>query len=291
MSTDESGDLGGTVNEKPVQPWLLKIKNISKFGDALKYSAIAGAVIYAGLFLGYRKYYSLLEVRPEDVGVNNTFILVRSIGFIVFAVIGTGLAIGLTSWFHQAFKERHRNRPGRYLLHLAAAGTVWLIVSVCFWKLDAPQSQLAASMGLVLALACIAMAQFSHPSRLDRYIANGGLVVAAITIVLVPVLAAIISAYIRADLVQHGKESTPVTILGIPLLDVSAENVRASWICQDSQRPATFRQPDTRDDTINAILVGETPTSYYLHVGDKDKPPSEIVKLPQNCAVLTHDET
>jgi len=145
-------------------------------------------------------------------------------------------------------------------------------------------------MGAVLALACIAMAQFSHPSPRDRYIANGGLVVAAITIVLVPVLAAIISAYIRADLVEHGKESTPVTILGIPLLDVSAEKVQVSWICQDSQRPAIFRQPGSRDNTINAILVGETATSYYIHLGDKDKPPSEIVKLPQNCAVLTHDE-
>lgn len=286
VTTDESGELDGAVNEKQAPRWPLSTLNISSVGDVLKYSALAGAIIYSCLFLGYRKYYSLLGIRPEDVGVNHTFILVRSIGFVVVAVICTLLAILLTAWFNLVLRQRPWRR--RHAIHIAAVVAVWLIVSVCFLAFDYPQSALAAWMGAVLTIACIAMAQCSHNSLRDRYIANAGLFIAAVTIVLVPVLVAIISAYIRAGLVQHGKESTPVTILGIPLLDVSAEKVHVTWICQDSQRPATFRQ--SQDSTIDGILVGETGTSYYIHLGNQDQPASsKIVKIPQSCAFLTHE--
>ena len=65
MTTDESGELDGAVNEKQAPRWLLSTLNISSVGDVLKYSAIAGAIIYACLFLGYRKYYSLLGIRTN----------------------------------------------------------------------------------------------------------------------------------------------------------------------------------------------------------------------------------
>jgi hypothetical protein len=286
MNTDESGELDRALNEKKAPRWPFDTLNISSVGDALKYSAIAGAIIYSCLFLGYRKYYTLLGIRPEDVGVNHTFILARSVGFIVLAVICTLLAILLTAWFHLVLKRRPWTR--RHAIHIAAAALVWLIVSACFVELDSPHRWLAASMGGVLTIASIAMAQFSHSPR-DRQIANGALIIAAVTIVLVPVLAAIIDAYLRADRVQHGQESTPVTILGLPLLDVSAEQAHVSWICQDSQRPATFKQ--SQDSSIDGILVGETSTSYYIHLGGQDqRASSKIVKIPQSCAFLTRDD-
>jgi hypothetical protein len=205
----------------------------------------------------------------------------------VLAVICTLLAVLLTAWFNLALKRRPWSR--HHAIHIAAAAALWLIVYTCFVALDYPQGHLAAWMGAVLTISCIAMAQSSHNSRRDRYIANVGLVIAAVTIVLVPVLVAIISAYIRAGLVQHGEESTPVTILGIPLLDVSAEKAHVSWICQDSQRPAIFGQ--LQNNTIDGILVGETAASYYIHLGNQDQPESsKIVRIPQSCAFLTHDD-
>ena len=291
MSTDESGGLDRTVNEQPTPHWPLDILRISSLADALKYSAIVSAIIYAGLFLGYRKYYDRLGIRPEDVGINSTFILARSIGFIVLAVIGTGLAVLLTAWFNLvALKQRPWTR--RHAIHLAAVGALWAFVSACLVSLDYPHSELAASMSAALTIACVAMAQFSHNSRRDKYIANAGLIVAAITIVLVPVVTAIVSAYRRADLVRQGKNSTAVTILGIPLLDVSAEKVRINWICADPQPPPPFRQ--SQDKPTDAILVGESGTSYYIHLGDiddKTQPPSQIVKVFQNCVFLTHDDS
>jgi hypothetical protein len=284
MTGDETDKATDSVAEKPCQEWPL---TISSFTDVVKYSAIAGAIIYAGLFLGYRKYYSQLGIRPEDVGVDNTYILARSIGFIVLAAAATGVAIVMTSWFHVVLRERPWTR--RHVVHILFVAAIWAVVYVCLLKFDAPQSLLAGTMGAVLTLSCIAMAQFSHGSPRDRAVAVTGLAVAAITIFLVPVLAAIISAYIRSDLVlKNARESTPVTILGIPLLDVSAKKVQVSWICDVSKRPPVFR--GAPDSPLNAILVGETGSGYYLRVLD---PPTPVlmVKIPEACAFVSDDET
>ena len=129
------------------------------------------------------------------------------------AAAGTGVAIVMTSWFHVVFRERPWTR--RHGVPIVLVAAIWALVYFCLLKFDAPQSLLAGTMGALLTLSCIAMAQFSHGSQRDRVIAVTGLVVAAVTILLVPVLAAIISAYIRSDLVlKHARESTPVTILG-----------------------------------------------------------------------------
>jgi hypothetical protein len=275
----------GSVDNEQGRPSTLKIPSI---GDVLKFSGIAGGVIYAGLFLSYRKYYSILGVRPEDVGVNNTFILVRSIGFILLAAVGAGVAIALTGWFNLAMKGPLSRRQ---IIHIFM---VWfkfmLIVSAVAWIVDHRNIWLPALMGGVLGIACIAMARYTYSTRLDRLAVRAGLVVAVVIIMLVPVIVAIISAHTRADSVQKGNVTTPATILGIPLLDVSAENVMVSWICPDAQRPAIFKQ--SQDNVQQGFLVGETSASYYLRLIDKSRNPSKIVivKLPQNCAFLTHEE-
>jgi hypothetical protein len=104
------------------------------------------------------------------------------------------------------------------------------------------------------------------------------------------VTVAIISAFTRARSVQEGKVTTPATILGIPLLDVSADDVHVSWICQNPQPPAIFSQ--SQDKTQEGFLVGETSTSYYVRLSDQSQKPTKIniVKLPQSCAFLTYEE-
>ena len=119
MATDESSDLDGTVNEKQAPRWTLRLPSV---GDVLKPAAVASGVIYAGLFLGYRKYYDLLGVRPEGVGVTSTYVLVRSIGFILIAGVLTVLAILLTAWFNRVLKQRPWTR--RQIVPIFAVSTV-----------------------------------------------------------------------------------------------------------------------------------------------------------------------
>src|SRR5271166_784413 len=149
MTTDESGDLDGTVNEKQAPRSTLRIP---PFSDVLKYSGLAGGIMYAALFLGYRTYYNNLGIRPEDVGVNNTFILVRSIGFVLLAVISTVLAIFLTVWFHQAMKGPWKLRKAIHkAIHIFTVGFAFVLIStLVLAKIDNRAYWLPAVIAAVL---------------------------------------------------------------------------------------------------------------------------------------------
>ena len=285
MTADESGHLNDTVDEEQAPRSTLKIPSI---GDVLKFSGLAGGVMYAALFLGYRKYYDILGVRPEDVGVDNTFILVRCIGFILLAAISTASAILLTVWFSQAMKGPW-NWPKAIhkTVHIFLVGSTFVIITtVCLVQIDKQAYWLPGLIAAVLTVGCIAMARFNYHSRHDRIIAAAGLVVTTGTIIFVPAVVAIVSAYHRADMVKQGNPTTPAVILGIPILDVSADKVQITWICQDPQRPPLIFQ-QSKSNPPSGILVGETSTSYYIRWGDQSQP-FEIVKLPQSCVLLTH---
>jgi hypothetical protein len=65
-----------------------------KIDTLVKSTAIGGAIIYGALFFGYRTYYKALGMNPENVGIGNTFILVRSIGFVLLACVIAGAVYG-----------------------------------------------------------------------------------------------------------------------------------------------------------------------------------------------------
>ena len=140
-----------------------------------------------------------------------------------------------------------------------------------------------------LAIGCIAMARFTYNARHDRSIALAGLAVSGITIIMVPAIAAIVSAYNRATSVEKGLPATPAIVLGIPILDVSADKVEVNWTCQNPQPPAIFGR--SQDNVRPGLLVGETSTSYYIRLlGDVPNSRGQIVKLPQSCTIVTHFE-
>ena len=49
--------------------------NLPSMDSVVKAFAIGGSVIYAALFLAYRTYYSALHVNPEELGINNLYVL------------------------------------------------------------------------------------------------------------------------------------------------------------------------------------------------------------------------
>jgi hypothetical protein len=76
----------------------------------LKLTAFSAAVIYGALFIGYRTYYNELRIRPEDVGISSTFVLVRSIGFIALA-IGVVALVGSIVFVFETAPTRLNNAP------------------------------------------------------------------------------------------------------------------------------------------------------------------------------------
>lgn len=67
--------------------------------DMLKLVAVASVAIYGELFLCYREYYRLLGIKPEDVGVDNAFVLVRSFAFIVWLLTAMALILFIAALF------------------------------------------------------------------------------------------------------------------------------------------------------------------------------------------------
>jgi hypothetical protein len=55
--------------------------------DLTKILALSGGLIYGVIFMAYRAYYDALNLSPEDVGVDPTYILVRSPGFILLTIL------------------------------------------------------------------------------------------------------------------------------------------------------------------------------------------------------------
>jgi len=120
---DEPANVDGAVSEAKQGRSTLKMPSV---GDVLKLSGVAAGVMYGALVLGYRKYYTRLGIRPEDVGVSNTFILVRSIGFVLLAAIGTAVAILLTTWLNRAMRGPWTSRQ---VIHIFLVWSIFVVVS------------------------------------------------------------------------------------------------------------------------------------------------------------------
>jgi hypothetical protein len=94
--------------------------------DITKFLAVSSVALYGILFLAYRRYYEAVDVTPEDAGVTNTFVLVRSPGFIVVTVAVATILFGLLisdGAISDADRPGHENLRalGRVLLSAAAA--------------------------------------------------------------------------------------------------------------------------------------------------------------------------
>jgi hypothetical protein len=80
----------------------------------VKLTAFSAAAIYGALFIGYRRYFAELGISPEDVGISSTFVLVRSIGFIVLgvgAVLLVGTIVGDLIMERTQRAKRKENNP------------------------------------------------------------------------------------------------------------------------------------------------------------------------------------
>ncbi len=264
--------------------------NIPSFGDILKLLAILAGAIYGALFIGYREYFSELRLQPEDVGVDNTFIAQRSVGFILIAAVIAGAAL-----LFAAFIRRLTDGDpwGRSDTGAIAALVAFIAVAAVITSALGVGKPVAYVFAAALMVSSVILGRNSFKSSRDRIIAACALMVTAVVVIVLPALAVYSAA---SDLAKGGpvagKRVEPQTLFGMPLLDVSAEHVVASWICPDAQRPPAFS--DLPGNTLSGILVGSTSTSYFIRPlsmsafsGAPRESVAEIIEVPRNCALLT----
>ncbi|WP_142305281.1 hypothetical protein [Mycobacterium intracellulare] len=279
---DERGnDIGKRANEDGERSSQKSVPE--KVGEYLKALAVVGTFSYGALFVGYRAYYRVLGIPPEDVGVSHAFILVRSIGYIVL-VACLVILVAIYVLLMRNPKITKRDTLGTIALSMIIG---WYI----YWLF--PRSLLrdvVIFVGVVIAAALLADAIQTGRRRKAWYT---GLVITFLLAILLPAAAISWRAQELARKSLDGETVEPITLLGVPLLDVSTDYIHATWICAEAQRPPVFNR--FRNNILKGTSLGETSTSFFMLIqrtsaerqNHPNRPSSMIVKFPQNCVMVS----
>jgi hypothetical protein len=114
---------------------------IDEFAKTL---GLLGIGIYAVLFLAYQRYYSVLGIRPEEIGVSQLFLLSRSAAFLILValpLIYIAVPMGAGIARRRRFPPRIRGREERAMRALSAV----LIMMIALFLIYAARSESAAS--------------------------------------------------------------------------------------------------------------------------------------------------
>lgn len=251
--------------------------------NMLQLAALAGAVVYGALFTGYRAFYETLGIDPEDVGISNTFILVRSIAFVVLTALVALTWFSMTRLVNGAMNKRTGERSRTiisYGYNIAVAIAIGIFI-IFFASPGWPPVAKVIVVVSVLVIAMVLTHVANHSSYDDRR--KMGAVAAVIVGFLGSTTAIHHYATHLAQNVNAGNRIEPITIFGIPVLDVSSGKVTAAWVCPKEQQPPPFRE--SPDSSILGYLIGESDTSYIIRLDPATE--SQTVSVPQNCVMLT----
>lgn len=261
--------------------------------DVLKIAALGGALLYGVLFLGYYHYYGRLGLRPEDLGVTYTYILVRSVGFTIqmFLIFGAMTAIYLIALDDEGAAPGAEQNSLSIKLYAFGAFAFTAFFS---WYLNylLPRSWpvwisiLAPFLIIGLIFIC---------RRIARANRNKGNVIFAalallVTIVL-PTAVVITRANALASRVLEGHQVSPYEVFGVPILDVSVDNVTVTWIGPKDQRPAAFGKNSLNH--ISGLLLGKESETTVLLIANQEnryiiKLPSALILVEQNTLFIFH---
>ena len=252
--------------------------------DILKLSALGGALLYGILFLGYYTYYGRLGLRPEDLGVSYTYILVRSIGFIMLM----GAIVGVLSIIYLIISQLDpgpvtRGDMLRFVISFPVGSFIVLYaiyISPATWPSWAP---------LIILLTIISIGLIGT-SITKRNRTRGFLVFAILvllTTIILPAVAVVARANNLASQVLADQPVAPYELFGVPILDISASTVTVNWIGPPNQRPAIFGSKSS--ESVHGLLLGtEAGTAQagttVLLVSEGNG--SNIILVPSNLVLI-----
>jgi hypothetical protein len=222
--------------------------------DALKVVGLAGALLYGLLFVAYRRYYEALGVVPEDVGVTNSFILPRAVGFILLVSV---LALLIAALIANNNLPTPESRWFRWRQQVV--GTMLGLALAVFLSRFLPDSAgILSRLGIfslvVLTSAVLVVLQrFEHFARIRI---RATLVICFVVSLLVPAALVVMQARDSADRVLRGESVRALEVLSIPILDVQANPVYVSWVGEPEQRPAELFGNGPQPARIKGLLLG-----------------------------------
>jgi hypothetical protein len=239
----------------------------------LKFAAVPGVIVYAVLFVSYRRYYSALGMDPEDAGVTNTYVLSRSLGLIFLTVLFVTLA-ALPPYFDE-------NRMSKWVK--AVASTFLLVPLGAFVAILLKSSNLSfIAIMLMLALFSITVT----PDIYSRLGLRARIVRLAVLITVgVILLTAALSSYANSQALNRalrGCHVKPLDFHGVPILDISATVAMIDWIGPREQRPPDFSNFPAQS-SVTGLVIGRGTTLAFLK---QENMRMKLVQVPANLVMV-----
>jgi hypothetical protein len=253
--------------------------------DVTRLLAVASAALYGILFLAYRGYYSALDIPPEDVGVNNSFILVRSPGFIVITVVVAAILFGMiVSQGNVAGPTLPSHKRAKKVASLLLPA----VAAYYFYSLFPPTTSFLVLVLVLTLLVSIGPAL----QRLEgkRSVSFRRALAATVTIcvaVVIPSIAVVQQGEARGVQARSGVPVQPFTVFGIPIVDVSAPAVTVTWA-----NPAVLAPPDAfgrgpSPGSAEGLLLGQGNGFFVVNIevgGER-----RLLRLTSASVIITFD--
>ena len=199
-------------------------------------AASLGAVIYVVLTTLYQRFYSPLQLAPEDVGLTQDVILARSAGGVI-AVAGFGAFVGAylllilgLRWITGHLHHRMAQRTIIRRLQEEGVDSWSEYVASRLSKRRRDRIYVATFNGLMLLAG--AEKDFAKPARLPFTLRRAVMVVVVLSVVtltyvLVRGVGDVDDAALKA---AKGETVKPVTVLGVTLFGIESRPCVAEWI-------------------------------------------------------------
>jgi hypothetical protein len=253
---------------------------------------LMGVLMYAILWISYEHFYSVLDIRVEEIGLDYRALVARSLGavlVILFLIAITGL-LHLIAWITGSYAKKHTVR------HAGRVRLQFLLSMVIFSTFASFILGFLAAVGLSRMMGeaarlpdIVAMIGFVGPAVLTFYIAISqserqrlflaySLTLSLIWSIALPSYALLRTADELAVLANFGSPIASYAIQGIPVLDVQATPVRVQWIGPVTSRPLEL------DDSKGFHFyryVGQAGNTVILRVCTVPRLPN--AKSPTDC--------
>jgi hypothetical protein len=255
---------------KPVPRWWGR----GSLGVWAQLAGALAAVLYLALLVLYDRFYRHLGLTPEDVGLDRTVILARAVGAVVVLFALAAVIYAALLWFAiwewvVAWLARWVIRSAYSLFARMVGRAVNDVLSTAPRLLPAPLGSLAGAL-LPRSLVVFATAAAVLPGRLDpgvaekppltRRIAARIAVLATVSAAGLAFVIAFAAADRAASAAGRGETVTPLSFLGLTVLDVWSVPVSVRWI-----GPGTT--PDELAGTGLHYLGRDSATAYFRDAG------------------------
>lgn len=243
-----------SIRSRPLAPWAPWRERVPPVDDLAKLVAVASAVLYGILFLAYRSYYAAMEINPEDVGVTNSFVLARVLGFILITLLVGAVVVGylfLASGFTAGPQTRADGL--RYVTFFVLGAALYFYFSRVF-----PSAPQLSPLLIIVALGAIAIIlNLMKGPRFAPYWPAAFAIVALLLSVAIPSIAVAQEAAQLGQRARKGHSVTPFNIFKIPIIDVSAPEIRLHWANPMIPHPREIFGHGQLPEPAEGVLLGQ----------------------------------